>query len=129
MPFINVKIKGKALTAEQTARIQTEGTRLLADILHKDINRIGLLIEQDPSFSWAVAGRPVQVGANVDSIILQGANTAEEKAQYIAATYELLHDVIGSDLPNVTFVNLHELPIESWGFGGVTNAHRYATSS
>ena len=44
--------------------------------------------------------------------------TAEQKAQLIKGTTELLQTVLNKD-PNTTFVVIEEVPLENWGAGGL----------
>jgi 4-oxalocrotonate tautomerase len=48
----------------------------------------------------------------------RSAVTAEEKAQLIAGVSQLLLDVLGKPLDS-TFVVIHEVELENWGWGGM----------
>ncbi len=47
--------------------------------------------------------------------------TTEQKAQLIQATTKMLEDILAKP-PSSTFVVIEEVPLENWGFGGVSVA-------
>lgn len=48
----------------------------------------------------------------------RSAPTADEKARLIQGVSELLRDVLGKPLDS-TFVTIHEVELENWGWGGL----------
>ena len=93
------------------------------DILHKVGPLVGVLVEEVPLAGWSVGAAPVACAAQVDAIISAGANTAEEKGRFIAEASRLLKDVLGPQLADVSYVVIHEVPKDSWGYDGLTQAH------
>ncbi len=124
MPFINVRLAAPAVTPEQIAHIQKTVTSLMADILGKKTELVAVLVEHVPGGGWSVGGQPVAVAAHLEAKVSAGANTAEEKARFISEAHKLLSDVLGADLPIATYVVLHEVPGDAWGYAGLTQAHR-----
>lgn len=124
MPFINVKVAGQPLAQGQVRSIQAGVTALMADILHKVGPLVGVLIEEVPLAGWSVGGEPVACAAQVDAIISAETNTPEEKGRFIAETSRLLKEVLGSGLAVVSYVVVHEVPKDSWGYDGLTQADR-----
>ena len=124
MPFINIKIKGAKLSDEQCNRLHEGSTHLMVDVLGKKLERCAVFIDQPADLSWSVGGQAVQAGAHLEATIMTESNTCEEKARFIEKAYALLESVLGAHLSPVTFVVLRELPAESWGFGGKSNAYR-----
>ena len=124
MPFINVKVAGQALAQGQVERLQVGITGFMAEILHKVGPLVGVLVEQVPLSGWSVGAEPVTCAAQVDAIISAETNTSEEKARFIAETSRLLRDVLGSGLAEVSYVVIHEVPKDSWGYDGLTQADR-----
>ncbi|HEX7688860.1 MAG TPA: tautomerase family protein [Burkholderiaceae bacterium] len=124
MPFIDVKIAGAPLAPEQVARIQHGITTLMAEVLHKVGPLVGVLVHQVPAAGWSVGGVPVERAAQVDAIVSAGTNTAEQKGRFIAETHALLAAVLGPGLSEVSYVVVHEVPKDSWGYGGLTQAQR-----
>jgi 4-oxalocrotonate tautomerase len=124
MPFINVKVAGQKLAQGQVERIQAGITTLMTDILRKVGPLVGVLVEEVPLAGWSVGAAPVACAAQVDAIISAETNTAEEKGRFIAEATGLLIDVLGSQLAEVSYVVIHEVPKDSWGYGGLTQAYR-----
>jgi 4-oxalocrotonate tautomerase len=126
MPFINVKLAGMTLAPEQTHRLQTEITSLMASVLRKKAELTSVLVEQVPAAGWSIGGKPLTVAAHLDAKVTAGTNTVDEKARFVAAAHALLKAVLGPDLPTATYVVVDELPANAWGYDGLTQAHRAA---
>ncbi|WP_019902901.1 4-oxalocrotonate tautomerase family protein [Methylobacterium sp. 77] len=124
MPFVNVKIAGPGLAAEQVAILHREVTGLMADVLGKKAALTAVLIEDVAVGGWQVAGRPVTCAAHIDASVTAGTNSAEEKARFIAQANQLLHRVLGDELPLATYVVVTEIAADAWGYDGQTQAHR-----
>ncbi len=124
MPFINVKVSGQTLAQSQIAKVQVGITHLMTDILHKVGPLVGVLVEQVPPGAWCVGAKPVACVAHVDAVISADTNTPEEKSRFIAGTMRLLKDTLGQDLAEVSYVVIHEVPKDSWGYDGLTQAYR-----
>ncbi|HVJ51485.1 MAG TPA: tautomerase family protein [Aliidongia sp.] len=124
MPFINVKVAGPQLEQAQTAAIQKGITALMAEILRKEAPLTAVLVEPVAASGWSIGAETVSRAAHVDATVSAGTNTAEEKARFIAGVNDLLRDVIGPGLPVVTYTVIHDVPMDSWGYGGLTQAHR-----
>jgi 4-oxalocrotonate tautomerase len=124
MPFIHVKVAGPQLEPAQITALQQGVTRLMAEVLHKNAALTAVLVEQVALAGWSVGAEPVAQAAQIDAIISAGTNTPEQKARFIAEAYGLLRRVLGPDLSDVSYVVLHDVPKDSWGFGGLTQAAR-----
>jgi 4-oxalocrotonate tautomerase len=124
MPFINVKIVGPELEIEQIAGIQKGITSLMADVLDKRADLTAVLVEQVERGGWAIGGKVVKYAAHVDATVSGGTNTPEQKARFIAATNDLLRRILGAGLSPIAYVVIHDLPKDSWGYDGLTQAHR-----
>jgi 4-oxalocrotonate tautomerase len=123
MPFIHVKVAGP-LEPAQIAALQEGITALMADVLGKNPSLTAVLVEPAATTGWTVGARSVPRAAHVDATVSEGTNTPEQKARFIARTNELLREVLGSELPVVTYVVIHSVPQDSWGYGGLTQAQR-----
>lgn len=124
MPFINVKIAGEPLQKRQIAEIQKGITTLMVDVLQKVGPLVAVLVEQVPPGGWSVGADPIKCAAQVDATVSAGTNTPEQKARFIAETMELLRDVLGPNLHDVTYVVVHDVPKDSWGYNGLTQEYR-----
>ncbi|AJK45935.1 tautomerase family protein [Burkholderia plantarii] len=124
MPFIDVKVAGRPLEPQQVAHLQKGVTALMAEVLGKVGPLVGVLVEQVPLAAWSVGGEPVRRVAQVDAIVSAGTNTPEQKARFIAETAQLLRSVLGPELSEICYVVVHEVPKDSWGYDGLTQARR-----
>ncbi len=124
MPFIHVKIAGPQLEAAQVTELQQGVTSLMAELLHKQGKLTGVLVEQVPLAGWSVGAAPVVQAAQIDAVISAGTNTPEQKARFITEAYGLLRRVLGPELSEISYVVLHDVPKDSWGYGGRTQAAR-----
>ena len=124
MPFIHVKIAGPQLDPAQIVALQQGVTTLMAELLHKQGKLTAVLVEQVPLAGWSVGAEPVARAAQIDAIISAGTNTPEQKARFIAEAYGMLREVLGPELSDISYVVLHDVPKDSWGYGGLTQAAR-----
>ena len=102
-------------------------TALSSQHLHKRAEVTAVVIEDLPAARWYVGGRPLErPTAWLEISITAGTNTAEEKAAFIAAAQAALERLVGDGLglEPASYVVVRELPADSWGYGGVTQAQR-----
>lgn len=124
MPFLHIRIAGRNLTDGERLHIQDEATRLAVTLLGKRAEATAVLVEGTPIANWTIGARQLPVAGYFEILISEDTNTAEEKARFIAAAYGLLEEVLGAHLDPVTYVVIHEIPMENWGYGGQTQESR-----
>lgn len=125
MPLIQITLAGQPASPEAIQQLQQETTRLMASILHKEAAVTVVSVTQLPAGAFSANGQPVDSGASLQAMITAGTNNAAEKADFIFAAKSLLTVAIGPSAAAV-YVALHELPAESWGYDGQTQAARKA---
>jgi phenylpyruvate tautomerase PptA (4-oxalocrotonate tautomerase family) len=126
MPFINILYAGTASIGAQTARLQEEARRILAETMRKRVDWIVVLVEETSRRGWSIVGQPDCIAAHVRTTINTGGSMAEEKARYVAATHTMLGEVLGRSLGEMACVEVLEAESDGWGFGSLTNADRAA---
>ena len=57
--------------------------------------------------------------------VTAGTNSQDEKARYIAAVFARMCDLLGAS-HEASYVHVHEVPADGWGYGGLTQAQRHA---
>jgi len=124
MPFIRVTALGSRLAPEQVSRLGSGITALMEGVLGKKPFLTSVLVEQPSNAGWFINGEPTWIAVQVDANISAGTNSAEEKADFIDKAMKLLRAVFGSALSPVTYVIIHEIPAESWGYDGRTQESR-----
>lgn len=129
MPFVHIHIAGGEIAASQIQRLQTQATHLMAAIMGKKAELTAVLVEHTSEACWSVGGAPVRVAAHLDVKVTAGTNTPDEKAAFIAAANQLFKDTLGQELPLATYVVVHEIEADTWGYDGRTQAARRAADS
>ncbi len=127
MPYLNLKISGDVSEsmAEQAAQALTA---LTTTCLGKAPQVTSVLIEFIPRAQWFIAGDAVGTSGFVtfylDVKITSGTNTKDQKTQYVRQAYDTIVALIGNTHP-ASYVALHELPADAWGYAGETQEFRY----
>lgn len=125
MPLINITLAGTSLAPSTIQHLQQETTRLMQSILRKEAALTVVSVATLPAGAFSANGQPVAVAASLQALITAGTNSAAEKADFIFAAKSLLTVAIGPSAAPI-YVALHELPAESWGYDGETQAARKA---
>ena len=126
MPFIDITLAGTRLSESDKSRLHREATRLMHEVMGKRREVTAVRISEGASVDWAIAGAPVtRVAAHMDVKITTGTNTSEQKARLVEEAWRLLDAVIGG-LPEATYVVVHEVAADAWGYAGRTQADRAA---
>jgi 4-oxalocrotonate tautomerase len=125
MPFVSLKIAGPALTAAQKRALQSGFTDLMAGPMHKVHGLTVVAIEHIAADDWTIGGLPAGYGraAYAEVKVTQGTNSAREMEQFIAEGHALLTAALGI-LPEATYVVVHEIPAQGWGYAGETQDAR-----
>jgi len=124
MPFVRVTLAGPSPSEATVAALQAGVTALVADKLAKRADLTAVLVEGVAPGGWSVGAAPVTVAAHLDAKVTAGSNSPAQKADFIAAAHRLLAATLGDALPLATYVVVDEVPAESWGYAGLTQAQR-----
>jgi len=123
MPFIDLRIDPMP-TAEQASLLAHGITDALAEEAGKRREVTAVRIAGSQALLWTVGGeRSPVTTAYLDVKITQGTNSREEKAALIERLHRLLAETLGA-LAEASYIVIHELPAESWGYAGLTQAAR-----
>jgi 4-oxalocrotonate tautomerase len=123
MPFVSLKIAGPELTPVQKRALQTGFTELMAGPMHKvhDLTAVAKRIETS---DWSTGARPSEGrSAYAEVKVTQGTNSPQEMQKFIAEGHALLTATLGT-LPEATYVVVHEIPAQAWGYAGKTQEAR-----
>jgi 4-oxalocrotonate tautomerase len=58
---------------------------------------------------------------------VDGTNTKDEKALYLTEVFAFMRRALGN-LHEESYVLVNEVPADAYGFGGLTQEHRYVAS-
>ncbi|WP_437677788.1 tautomerase family protein [Sorangium sp. So ce131] len=127
MPYIHVQISGRGddALARRTAAVASE---LTSRILRKDPSLTAVVIDFIEPSRWFVAGRALShEGARSYHwmvSITDETNTKAEKAAYLKAVHEAMREILG-DVAEHSYVHVADLRASAYGYGGLTQEHRY----
>jgi 4-oxalocrotonate tautomerase len=126
MPYINIRV-GKHLDEGERVRLHKETTLLMHTVMKKQPQVTVVNIEESDPRQWAVNTTTLTTkeptGAYVDIKVTDRTNTSEEKAEMIAKTVKMLKDVVGI-IQEACYVVIDDIPADSWGYNGRTQAAR-----
>jgi 4-oxalocrotonate tautomerase len=128
MPMITVRYATSRSDSGLKATIAKAASDLAAGILHKDPKVTAVLVEAADPADWFCGGRPLAqsglAGFWLEIRITDGSNTKDEKAEFIAATFKRMGELLGP-LHEESYVHVHDARADGYGFGGVTQERRY----
>lgn len=128
MPLIQISLTGQPADPNAVRRLQQQTTHLMQTILHKEAAVTVVSVTQLPAGAFSAGSEPVTVGASLQAMITAGTNSEVDKAAFIFAANAMLTAAIGSTTAPI-YVALLELPADSWGYDGQTQAARKAGRS
>jgi 4-oxalocrotonate tautomerase len=127
MPILNLKVS--APRSASLSRTLSEGlVEATARILRKNPEITAVAIDYVSPEDWIVGGKSLAAQKKasfwLDIKVVDGTNTKDEKALYLAEVFAFMGRVLGT-LHEESYVLVHEVPADAYGFGGVTQEHRY----
>ena len=127
MPILNLKISA-APSPELVAAASEILLDLTTRILRKQRELTAIAIDFVPPEHWVVGGRTLadqrKRSFYLDIKIVDGTNTKDEKAAYVAAVFEAFGRLLG-DLHEESYIYVHDVRADAYGYGGRTQEHRY----
>lgn len=129
MPYIDIRLGGN-LDNEQRKQLYEKTTSLMNTVMGKRREVTVVHIQESDAQQWSTNAIPLTVkapiAAYVDIKITDGTNTPEEKAEMISQTVKMLNDVVGT-IQEACYVVIDDVPANSWGYNGKTQAARAAS--
>ena len=103
-------------------------SRLSATLLHKDPKATAVIVTRVPPDDWFCGGKSLTehwlASFWLDIHITDGSNTKDEKAAFIAAVFATMERLLGP-LHSESYVHVHEVKDDAYGYGGLTQGRRY----
>ncbi len=128
MPILTVLVSG-APDAGRDAAVADALAQLTSEILRKDRQLTSVAIAHVPDAQWFVGGPALDAQRRasffVDVRVTAGTNSPDEKARYVAAVFARMRNLLGAT-HEASYVHVHEVPADAWGYGGLTQAQRQA---
>ena len=129
MPYINIRLNTN-LDNEERKRLYKKTTSLMNTVMGKRPEVAVVHIQESEPQQWSVNAVPLTakepIAAFVDIKITEGTNTPEEKAEMISDTVKMLQDLVGT-VQEACYVVIDDIPANSWGYNGKTQAARAAS--
>ncbi|MCU7861935.1 MAG: tautomerase family protein [Candidatus Thiodiazotropha sp. (ex Lucinoma kastoroae)] len=126
MPYINIRL-GTALDNAQREQLYNKTTTLINTVMSKCREVTVVHIQEDDPQQWATNAVALtteeRTAAYVDIKVTEGTNTPEEKAEMVSETVMMLQDVVGA-VQEACYVVIDDIPANSWGYNGKTQAVR-----
>ena len=130
MPYINIRL-GRNLDNEQRKLLYEKTTSLMNTVMGKRPEVAVVHIHESESHLWSVNSAPISAkdptAAYVDIKVTKGTNTSKEKAEMLSQTVKMLQDVVGI-IQESCYVVIYDIPADSWGYNGKTQAARAAST-
>lgn len=128
MPLITVTVASPHKDVPATASIAAEVSRLSSTILHKDPKVTAVIVTFVPPEDWFCGGRSLAEARLasfwLDIHVVDGSNTKDEKAAFIDAAFKSMKRLLGP-LHEESYVHVHDVRDDAYGFGGLTQGRRY----
>ncbi|MCB1877809.1 MAG: tautomerase family protein [Chromatiales bacterium] len=123
MPYIEVKIE-PAPTANQATVLADGITKAMVELMGKRQEVTAVRIATGDTALWTIGGTPcAKPTAHLRAEITVGTNSSAEKAEFLKRMHILLVETLG-ELAEASYIVIHEIPAENWGYGGKTQAAR-----
>lgn len=128
MPIIQVKYSTPNPKAASVKEIAAAASRLSAQHLRKNPEVTAVTVEPVNAENWFAGGLSLaeqkKASFFLDIKIVDGTNTKDEKAAFIAAVFATMGELLG-DLHHESYVYVHDVSATAYGFGGLTQERRY----
>lgn len=125
MPYIDLLVY-PSVRPEQALLLARRITNAMEEVMGKRRDVTAVRIAGADTVLWTVGGEASrESAAYLDVKITAGTNHAEEKTALVARLHELLANTLGG-LAEASYIVVHELPADNWGYAGATQAARLA---
>jgi 4-oxalocrotonate tautomerase len=128
MPILNLKVSASP-SAELSQTLANGLVEVTVRVLHKRPELTAVAVDYTAPEHWIVGGKSLaqhrKASFWLDIKIVDGTNTKDEKAQYLQEVFSLMGRVLNRDLHEESYVLVHEVQADAYGFGGLTQEHRY----
>lgn len=127
MPILNVKLSAKP-SQDLAQKVATSLVELTTQILKKKPEITAVAIDYVDPINWIVGGKTLaeqnQSSFYLDIKVVDGTNTKDEKARYVAEVFARMGELLG-ELHTESYIYVHDVRADSYGFGGLTQEYRY----
>jgi len=127
MPYLHLNVSCP-LNTQKRAEVATLLTTLTADVLGKKRELTAVAISTTPDQEWFIGAQSLsetqQTSFYLDIKVTEGTNTKNEKAAYVEKVFNGMTEILGALAP-ASYIIIHEVHADSWGYAGQTQEYRY----
>jgi 4-oxalocrotonate tautomerase len=127
MPYLHLNVSSP-LNTQKRAQVATLLTTLTADVLGKKRELTAVAISTTPDQEWFIGAQPIsesqQTSFYLDIKVTEGTNTKNEKSSYVDKVFQGMTAILGALAP-ASYIVIHEVHADSWGYAGQTQEYRY----
>lgn len=127
MPLLTLTLSGPPDEALAGTTAETLAD-LTSRILRKDKALTAVAVHFVPAAHWFVAGTSLAASGHtsfaLDIQVVDGTNTKDEKAAYIAAVFDAMAGLLPR-LHRESYILVREVKADAYGYGGRTQESRY----
>lgn len=131
MPYLDLTLSFDP-SSKLRDRIAGALTDLTVSVLGKQRELIAVSMRTTPASHWTIGGSSLAAQGlasfHLDVQVTEGTNVKREKAAYVARVFEAMAGLLGPLAP-ASYVVIHELRADAWGYGGRTQEERYIRNS
>lgn len=130
MPILDVKFSSP-IDRDLRPAIAASLSAITARVLRKNPELTAVVVDQLDPKGWFVGGRSLaeQYKASffLDIRVVDGTNLKDEKASYLREIFAAMESILGPLNPE-SYVHVHDVRADSYGYGGLTQELRYIRS-
>jgi 4-oxalocrotonate tautomerase len=128
MPIITVKVAPLHASADLEQKIAASVVHASTEVLRKNPDVTAVVVERVDPKSWFAGGTSLfqqrKSSFWLDIKIVDGTNTKDEKEAFITQVFDRMGKLLG-DLHEESYIHVHEVSADAYGFGGLTQERRY----
>ena len=130
MPILDVKFS-TPIERDLRSAIAATLSSVTARVLRKNPELTAVVVDQIDPRSWFVGGPSLaeqhKASFFLDIRVVDGTNLKDEKADYLREIFAAMEAILGPVNPE-SYVHVHDVRADSYGYGGLTQEFRYIRS-
>ena len=130
MPILDVKFS-TPIERDLRSSIASTLSSITARVLRKKPELTAVVVDQVDPKGWFVGGPSLaeqrKASFFLDIRIVDGTNLKDEKAEYLREIFSAMESILGPLNPE-SYVHVHDVRADSYGYGGLTQELRYIRS-
>ena len=130
VPILDVRYS-TSIERDLRPAIASALSEITARVLRKKPELTAVVVDQIDPRGWFVGGPSLaeqhKASFFLDIRVVDGTNLKDEKADYLRQVFEAMESLLGPLHPE-SYVHVHDVRADAYGYGGLTQEHRYIRS-